>query len=170
MGEIRERKRERASNRFQLIVQLMARWTARGPTFTEVLRMSLRSRYITTMVEQDLYARSLRPIPYLEGEGHAAPKIVRFVSDLHSVRESSTVLGTSNTRGEGVPRIKILSRECEFLRCVFSYLKKGKERKIRLAATSPRSFKGRLARSGALALANQLASDLITSGHLGTLT
>lgn len=47
-----------------------------------------------------MYAQSLRPIPYLEGEGHAAPKIVRFVSDLHSVRESSTVLGTSNTEAK----------------------------------------------------------------------
>lgn len=85
-----------------------------------------------------MYAQSLRPIPYLEGEGHAAPKIVRFVSDLHSVRESSTVLGTSNTEAKEYLVSKYYPENVNF--CVVYFHTEEGKRKNSLAATGPSFF------------------------------
>lgn len=89
-----------------------------------------------------MYAQSLRPIPYLEGEGHAAPKIVRFVSDLHSVRESSTVLGTSNTEAKEYLVSKYYPENVNF--CVVYFHTEEGKRKNSLAATGQSFFKGGL--------------------------
>lgn len=105
------------------------------------------SKCITDGLEEEMYAQSLRPVPYLEGEGHAAPKIVRCVSDLHSVRESSTVLGTSNTEAKEYLVSKYYPENVNF--CVV-YFHTGEEKKgkIRWGADGPEVLKGGLSMVG----------------------
>lgn len=52
-----------------------------------VITQSSKHDQSTTGKAKQMYVQSLRPISYLEGERSAAPKIVRWVSNLHSVRK-----------------------------------------------------------------------------------